>query len=59
VQTAFATPPTTLAGFRALIDFAMSEDFVTDCLVQTETSEPLQNFLQTLYESTRLLAVQS
>jgi hypothetical protein len=37
----------------------MSEDFVTDCLVQTETSEPLQNFLQTLYESTRLLAVQS
>jgi hypothetical protein len=59
MQAAFATPPTTIAGFRALIDFATSESFVTDSLIETETNEPLDGFLNTLYESARLLAVQS
>jgi hypothetical protein len=44
MQAAFATPLTTVAGFRALIDFAMSESFVTDGLIETETTEPWAAF---------------
>lgn len=44
---------------RAKIDFAMSAEHITDNLTQTETYEPLQNLLETLYEFARLLAVQS
>jgi hypothetical protein len=56
METVFATSPTTVAGFRALIDFATSDSFVTECL--TETEEPLRDFLNTLYKSASLLAVQ-
>jgi hypothetical protein len=59
MEMVFATPPTTVAGFRALIDFAMSESFVTECLTETQTDEPLRDFLNTLYESAQSLAVQS
>jgi hypothetical protein len=55
----FETVPTTLAGMRAKIDFAMSVDHVTESLTDTETFEPLCSFLNTLYESARLLTVQS
>jgi hypothetical protein len=58
-QAVFATVPTTLAGFRAKIDFAMSVDFVTDSLTSTETNESLGDFLETLYKSAQCLAVQS
>lgn len=53
----FDIVPTTLAGMRAKIDFAMSVDHVTGLLVDNE--EALQNFLDTLYEAARLMAVQS
>ena len=59
MEAVFETVPTTLAGMRAKIDFAMSVDHVTECLTNTETTEPLGDFLNTLYESARLLAVQS
>jgi hypothetical protein len=53
----FDTVPTTLAGMRAKIDWAMSVDHVTGLL--SDTDERLGNFLNTLYESARLIAVQS
>ena len=48
--------PTTLAGMRAKIDFAMCADYVTDDLRHSETAEPLGDFLDTLYESARIIA---
>ena len=42
---------------RAKIDWAMSVDHVTGLL--SDTDERLGNFLNTLYESARLIAVQS
>jgi hypothetical protein len=53
----FDTVPTTLAGMRTKIDWAMSVDHVTGLL--SDTDECLGNFLDTLYESARLIAVQS
>ena len=55
----FETVPTTLAGMRTKIDFAFREDYVTDLLLRGHTDEPVQNFLNTLYEGARLVAVQS
>jgi hypothetical protein len=55
----FETVPTTLGGMRAKIDFAFREDYVTDLLLRGHTDEPVQNFLNTLYEGARLVAVQS
>jgi hypothetical protein len=55
----FATVPTTLAGIRAKIDFAVSMDRDFETFMGAETEQPLRDFLNTLYESTRLLAVQS
>jgi hypothetical protein len=54
-QVVFATVPTTLAGFRAKIDFAMSADFVTESLTSTDTDDPFGNFLETLYKSAQCL----
>jgi hypothetical protein len=45
--------PTTLAGIRAKIDFAMSAQYVTEYLTSTGTDEPLRDFLDTLYEAVR------
>jgi hypothetical protein len=59
MEAVFETVPTTLAGLRAKIDFAMSEKCVSECLTIGETDEPLRHFLDTLYESARLIAVQS
>jgi hypothetical protein len=59
MEAVFATVPTTLAGMRAKIDFAMSAAHITDCLQHTGTAEPLCDFLETLYEAARRLAVQS
>ncbi len=56
MDAVFETVPTTLVGLRAKIDFAMSADYVTECLTTTETDEPLRNFLDTLYASARLIA---
>ena len=53
----FDTVPTTLAGMRAKIDFALSADHVTGLL--NDEDEILGNFLDTLYESARLIAMQS
>jgi hypothetical protein len=36
--------PSTLAGVRAKIDFAMSAQYVTECLTSTGTDEPLRIF---------------
>jgi hypothetical protein len=58
-QAVFDTVPTTLTGMQAKIDFAMSADYITESLTNTETNEPLQKFLDTLYEAARLMAVQS
>jgi hypothetical protein len=54
----FDTVPTTLAGMRAKIDFAMSVDHVTDLLSAQDEGErgTLGDFLETLYESARLIA---
>ena len=59
MKAVFETAPTTLAGLRAKIDFVMSGPDVTECLTCATTDEPLRNFLETLYESARLIAVQS
>jgi hypothetical protein len=59
MDAVFATVPTTLAGIRAKIDFAVSVDRDFETFMGAETEEPLRDFLNTLYESTRLLAVQS
>ena len=50
----FDTVPTTLAGMRAKITWAMSVDHVTELFVGTH--ESLGNFLDTLYASARLIA---
>ncbi len=50
----FDTVPTTLPGMRAKIDFALSADHVTGLL--NDEDEILGNFLDTLYESARLIA---
>jgi hypothetical protein len=42
------------AGMRAKIDFAVSVDHVTE-LLMSGTEEPLENFLDTLYETARLI----
>jgi hypothetical protein len=52
----FETVPTTLAGMRAKIDFAMSVDHVTECLASDGNDERLGNFLNMLYESASLIA---
>jgi hypothetical protein len=39
---------------RAKIDFAVSVDHVTE-LLMSGTEEPLENFLDTLYETARLI----
>jgi hypothetical protein len=49
----FATVPTTLAGMRAKIDFAVNLDPVDGFFNNDE--ECLRNFLETLYESSRLI----
>ena len=51
--------PTTFAGMRAKIDFALSEDCVTELLIGDQEHEALGTFLETIYESARLTAVQS
>jgi hypothetical protein len=48
----FDTVSTTLAGMRAKIDCAMSVDHIAGLL----TEERVQTFLETLYESARLIA---
>ena len=55
MQAVFEIVPTTLAGMRAKIDFAVSADHVTDPLTNDET---LHDFLNTLDKSASLLAVQ-
>ncbi len=50
----FDTVPTTLAGMRAKITWAMSVDHVTELFIGTH--ESLGNFLDTLYASARLIA---
>jgi hypothetical protein len=57
MQAVFGIVPTTLAGMRAKIDFAVSTDHVMDPL--TGDDEALHDFLNTLYKSASLLAVQS
>ena len=57
MNAVFEIVPTTLAGFRAKIDFAMSVQHVRAAF--TDNNEDLGNFLDTLYESARLIAVQS
>jgi hypothetical protein len=57
IRRVFETVPTTLAGFRAKIDFASSERHITELLADDD--KDLGNFLDTLYESARLIAVQS
>jgi hypothetical protein len=57
MQAVFEIVPTTLAGMRAKIDFAVSADHVMDPL--TNDDETLRDFLNTLYKSANLLAVQS
>jgi hypothetical protein len=44
---------------RAKIDFALSEEGVTDLPLRGHTDEPVQKFLNSLYEAARLIAVQS
>ena len=56
MQAVFEIVPTTLAGMRAKIDFAVSADHVMGPLSEDET---LHDFLNTLYKSASLLAVQS
>jgi hypothetical protein len=51
----FSTVPTTLAGVRAKIDFALSVDHVTECL-RNGYDELLGDFLETMCESARLTA---
>jgi hypothetical protein len=58
----FETVPTTLGGIRAKIDFALSRDFVTDLLLRSAKDDPdelVRNFIETLYEGARVIAVQS
>ncbi len=50
----FDTVPTTLAGMRAKIDFAMSVDHVTELFIDGD--ERVENFLETLYACARLIA---
>jgi hypothetical protein len=53
----FKTVPTTLPGLRAKIDFALHADHVADLLVNgCEGDTVLRDFLDTLYQSARLLA---
>jgi hypothetical protein len=53
----FKTVPTTLPGFRAKIDFALHADHVAELLVNGwEGDTVLRDFLDTLYQSARLLA---
>ncbi len=47
--------PTTLVGIKAKISI-LTEDDLHECLTSTETIEPLMAFLNTLYESARLIA---
>ena len=54
VYEVFDTVPTTLAGMRAKIDFAMSVDHVSELL--EDGDERVGNFLETLYASARLIA---
>jgi hypothetical protein len=58
-KAVFATVPTTLAGMRAKIDFAFSVDYVSDLLLNATTERVVQNFLETLYQSAHLIALQS
>jgi hypothetical protein len=53
----FDIVPTTLAGMRAKIDFAMSADHVTGLLTDDDEDADgaLRNFLETLYEAARLI----
>jgi hypothetical protein len=53
----FEMAPTTLAGIRAKIDFAMSAQYVTQCLTSTDTDKPLRDFLDTFYEAMRQMAM--
>ena len=60
VYAVFETVPTTLVGMRAKIDFAFSEDYITDLLVNNvEGEDTVRDFLDTLYEAAGLLAVRS
>jgi hypothetical protein len=56
IQRVFETVPTTLAGLRAKIDFTTSTQRVTEFFFDSD--EDLGNFLNTLYASARLIAVQ-
>jgi hypothetical protein len=53
------TVPTTLAGMKAKIAMLEDDQALSECLTSTMTNEPLLAFLNTLYESARILAVQS
>jgi hypothetical protein len=55
----FNMVPTTLAGMRAKIDFAFSEDHVSMALVDSFDKEEVPRFMMTLYETACLLAVRS
>jgi hypothetical protein len=62
-EAIFKTVPVTLAGMRAKIDFAFHVEHVTELLLnngreETEGDTPRQ-FIETLYEAARLLAVRS
>jgi hypothetical protein len=59
MHNVFGTVPTTLAGMRAKIDFATSVDHVTECITDSEDTDRLRNFLETLYESAQLIAGRS
>jgi hypothetical protein len=56
VDAIFQTVPTTSAGIRAKIDFAFSVNHVTNHLKSEISDEPLRTFLDTLYESARMMA---
>jgi uncharacterized protein (DUF1501 family) len=53
---ALDTVPTTLAGMKAKIDFITQDEETSEYLTSPGTNEPLRDFLNTLYESARLLA---
>ena len=57
MQAVFEVVPSTLAGLRAKIDFAMSVDHVSMCL--TDADESFGMLLETLYASASLIAVRS
>jgi hypothetical protein len=60
MQVVFKTVPTTLQGIRAKIDFVVNSDFETkhvgSHVRHACTDEPLNAFLETLYDGARLIA---